>query len=51
MKKNSTNTLKRPMIERAENNPSPEKDVVREPGQIGFKDALKKAILPGKKKK
>lgn len=27
----------------------PEKNVLREPGQISFKDALTKAILPGKK--
>ena len=26
----------------------PEKDVLREPGQISFKDALKKATLPGR---
>ncbi|WP_158600400.1 hypothetical protein [Fibrisoma montanum] len=28
----------------------PEKDVKREEGQISFKDALKKAIVPRKKK-
>lgn len=29
----------------------PEKDVLREPGQISFKDALKKAIVKVKTKK
>ena len=31
--------------------PKPEKDVLREPGQISFKDTLKKAIVSSKKHK
>lgn len=48
MKKENDNSQKKGSVSK---DIKPEKDVLREPGQISFKDALKKAIVPSKKTK
>ena len=51
MKKLDSNKSEKIATNNATDNIKPDREVLREPGQISFKDALKKAILPGNKKK